>query len=38
MPDLSLSLTDQWPDIREGVTRICEGFPNDYWKNMAAPD
>ncbi len=34
MTDLSLPLTDQWTDIREGVARICEGFPNDYWSRL----
>ena len=23
-----------WLDIREGVRRICEGFPNDYWLKL----
>jgi acyl-CoA dehydrogenase len=34
MQDLSLPLTDQWPDIREGVARICNEYPNDYWNRL----
>jgi alkylation response protein AidB-like acyl-CoA dehydrogenase len=34
MPDLTMPLTDRWPDIREGVARICEEFPNDYWTRL----
>ena len=34
MPDLSIPLTDQWPDIRAGVGRICERFDNDYWNRL----
>ncbi len=31
---ISIPLDDQWADIREGVARICEGFPNDYWTRL----
>lgn len=24
----------EWLDIREGVRRICDGFPNDYWLKL----
>ncbi|MHA1528276.1 MAG: acyl-CoA dehydrogenase family protein [Alphaproteobacteria bacterium] len=34
MSDLSIPLTDQWADIREGVVRICERFANDYWNRL----
>jgi alkylation response protein AidB-like acyl-CoA dehydrogenase len=29
-----LSLDPGWSDIREGVRRICERFPNDYWVKL----
>ena len=31
---VSLPLDPGWADIREGVRRICEGFPNDYWVKL----
>jgi len=34
MVGLSLALDDPWGDIREGVGRICEDFPNDYWNRL----
>jgi alkylation response protein AidB-like acyl-CoA dehydrogenase len=34
MTDLSLPLTDQWADIREGVAQICARFDNEYWMKL----
>src|SRR5262245_38545834 len=31
---VSLPLDPGWADIREGVRRICEGFPNEYWVKL----
>lgn len=31
---LSIPLHDQWRDLRDGVSRICEGYPNDYWATL----
>jgi alkylation response protein AidB-like acyl-CoA dehydrogenase len=31
---VSLPLDPGWGDIREGVRRICEGFPNEYWVRL----
>src|SRR5262249_66424 len=31
---LLLPLDPAWADIREGVRRICDGFPNDYWVKL----
>src|SRR5262245_59912049 len=31
-PALHLDLG--WADIREGVRRICDGFPNEYWVKL----
>jgi alkylation response protein AidB-like acyl-CoA dehydrogenase len=28
---VSIPIEPQWADIREGVRRICERFPNEYW-------
>jgi alkylation response protein AidB-like acyl-CoA dehydrogenase len=33
-PAPSLPLDPGWADIREGVRRICEGFPNEYWVKL----
>ena len=30
----SIPLDPGWGDIREGVGRICEGFPNGYWVKL----
>ncbi|HEY1245828.1 MAG TPA: acyl-CoA dehydrogenase family protein [Hyphomicrobiaceae bacterium] len=31
---ITLPLDPGWGDIREGVRRICEGFPNEYWVKL----
>src|SRR5262245_5683222 len=31
---VTLPLDPGWGDIREGVRRICDGFPNDYWVKL----
>src|SRR5262245_46165421 len=31
---LALPLEPGWQDIREGVTRVCEAFPNAYWVDL----
>ncbi len=31
---IALPLEPQWTDIREGVGKICEGFPNAYWMKL----
>jgi alkylation response protein AidB-like acyl-CoA dehydrogenase len=31
---VSLSLDPAWTEIREGVRRVCEGFPNEYWVRL----
>ena len=36
MAELSLPLTDQWADIREGVGQICARFDNEYWNRLDA--
>jgi alkylation response protein AidB-like acyl-CoA dehydrogenase len=33
-PTPSLPLDPGWADIREGVRRICDGFPNEYWVRL----
>ncbi|HEX5998659.1 MAG TPA: acyl-CoA dehydrogenase family protein [Hyphomicrobiaceae bacterium] len=30
----TLPLDPAWGDIREGVRRICDGFPNEYWVTL----
>jgi acyl-CoA dehydrogenase len=30
----ALPLDPGWGDIREGVRRICDGFPNEYWVKL----
>lgn len=31
---VSLTLDPGWSDIREGVRKICDAFPNDYWVKL----
>jgi alkylation response protein AidB-like acyl-CoA dehydrogenase len=31
---VTLPLDPGWSDIREGVRRICDAFPNDYWVRL----
>jgi alkylation response protein AidB-like acyl-CoA dehydrogenase len=31
---VTLPLAPGWSDIREGVRRICDGFPNEYWVKL----
>jgi alkylation response protein AidB-like acyl-CoA dehydrogenase len=31
---VTLPLAPGWGDIREGVARICDGFPNEYWVKL----
>jgi acyl-CoA dehydrogenase len=31
---LSLPLEPQWGEIRDGVNKVCEGFPNAYWTKL----
>jgi acyl-CoA dehydrogenase len=35
---LSLALDPQWTDIRDGVKRVCAGFPNAYWMKLDHDD
>lgn len=31
---VSVSLSEDYSDIRESVRRICEGFPGEYWRRL----
>ena len=31
---LSMPVAPGWQDLREGVARICAGFPNEYWAGL----
>lgn len=33
-----MPLSPQWEDIREGVSRLCADFPNDYWMELDNED
>jgi acyl-CoA dehydrogenase len=30
----SIPLDQQWGDIRDGVKKVCDGFPNSYWLKL----
>jgi acyl-CoA dehydrogenase len=31
---VSISLGEDYPEIRDSVRRICADFPNDYWRKL----
>ena len=31
---VSISLDPGWSEIRDGVRRVCERFPNEYWVKL----
>jgi acyl-CoA dehydrogenase len=33
---LTLTLGEDWADLRDGVARLCQGFPGAYWREMEA--
>ena len=32
--ELSMSLEEDYGDIRDGVRRLCEQFPGEYWRAL----
>ena len=34
MADRALALGEDYPEIRAGVRKICEGFPGAYWREL----
>ena len=36
LDEVSMSLGDDFPDIRESVRRICADFPGAYWRDLEA--
>src|SRR5665213_1557728 len=34
MAETVLTLGEDYPDIRAGVRKICEGFPGPYWRGL----
>ena len=35
---VSIPLDPGWDEIREGVKRVCERFPNEYWLKLDHED
>ncbi len=33
-PDITFSLGEDYPEIREQVRKLCEGFPGAYWRKL----
>ena len=31
---LVMSLEEDFPEIREQVTKLCEDYPGEYWRNL----
>ena len=38
MDHISIPATDDWAEIRDGVGRLCEDFPNEYWLKLDKED
>jgi acyl-CoA dehydrogenase len=36
LEDISVSLGEDYPEIRESVRKICAGFPGAYWRDLEA--
>ena len=34
MSAAAIPLADPWPDLRQAVSRLCEGFPESYWRDL----
>ena len=34
MADTTLALGEDYPEVRAGVRKICEGFPGSYWRGL----
>jgi acyl-CoA dehydrogenase len=32
--EVRITLGEDWPEIREGVGRVCERFPGEYWRRL----
>jgi acyl-CoA dehydrogenase len=32
--DVRVAVGEDYPELREAVHRICEGFPGEYWRNL----
>jgi acyl-CoA dehydrogenase len=32
--ELNMALEEDYPEIREGVRRLCDGFPGEYWRRL----
>ena len=30
----AIELGEDWPEIRESVAKICEGYPGEYWRDL----
>ena len=30
---VTISVDPEWQELRDGVRRICDDFPNEYWVN-----
>ncbi|MEM1049899.1 MAG: acyl-CoA dehydrogenase family protein [Pseudomonadota bacterium] len=35
---VSIPATEDWVEIRDGVGRLCDGFPNEYWLKLDKED
>ena len=38
MDNVSIPATDDWAEIRDGVERLCDDFPNEYWLKLDKED
>ncbi|NNK78956.1 MAG: acyl-CoA dehydrogenase family protein, partial [Litoreibacter sp.] len=38
MDDIAIPVAEDWAEIRDGVARLCEDFPNEYWLKLDKED
>ena len=34
--DVTVALGEDYPELRQTVRQICEGFPGEYWRKLDA--
>ena len=34
--ETAISVGEDWAEIRDGVRKVCEGFPGEYWREKDA--
>lgn len=38
LDSILIPATEDWPEIRDGVGKLCDAFPNEYWLKLDKED